>query len=117
MAARRVPCSMEAAGAGGVLRFGSEMRPVTPAPCRMARAGLSLGVRELAEAARVSVGTVTRFEAGQGVPEMTVGLFQKALERAGVEFVADGADVGVWLRKGDKGATIPPEELTTANDE
>ncbi len=74
----------------------------------MARAGLSLGVRELAESARVSVGTVSRFESGQGVPEMTIGLFQKALERAGVEFVADGGDVGVWLRKGVKGAaTIP----------
>ena len=38
----------------------------------MARAGLALGVRELAEAARVSIGTVSRFESGQGVPEMTV---------------------------------------------
>ena len=84
----------------------------------MARAGLSLGVRELAESARVSIGTVTRFEAGQGVPDMTVGLFQKALERAGVEFVADGGDVGVWLRKPGSGAgSIPPEELTAANDE
>jgi hypothetical protein len=84
----------------------------------MARAGLSLGVRELAESARVSIGTVTRFEAGQGVPDMTVGLFQKALERAGVEFVADGGDVGVWLRKPGSGtAAITPEELTAANDE
>src|SRR5260370_16378160 len=105
MAARRVPCSMEAAGAGGVLRFASEMRPVTPEQCRMARAGLSLGVRELAEAARVSVGTVTRFEAGQGVPEMTVGLFQKALERAGVEFVPAGPDLAACLPKADNAPT------------
>jgi transcriptional regulator with XRE-family HTH domain len=83
----------------------------------MARAGLSLGIRELAESARVSIGTVTRFESGQSVPDMTVGLFQKALERAGVEFVANGADVGVWLRKGDKSAAIPNEELNAANDE
>ena len=83
----------------------------------MARAGLALGVRELAESARVSVGTVTRFESGQGVPEMTVGLFQKALERAGVEFIADGGDVGVWLRRGGGGAAIPVEVLTAANDE
>jgi hypothetical protein len=83
----------------------------------MARAGLALGIRELAEAARVSIGTVTRFEAGQSVPDMTVGLFQKALERAGVEFVADGGDVGVWLRKGGAGAAIPVEELTAENDE
>ena len=90
---------------------------VTPEQCRMARAGLSLGVRELAEAARVSVGTVTRFEAGQGVPEMTVGLFQKALERAGVEFVSEGGDVGVWLRRAARAQGLPVEELNAANDE
>jgi transcriptional regulator with XRE-family HTH domain len=83
----------------------------------MARAGLSIGIRELAESARVSVGTVTRFEAGQNVPDMTVGLFQKALERAGVEFIADGGDVGVWLRKGGAAAAIPVQELTAENDE
>ena len=83
----------------------------------MARAGVSIGIRELAESARVSIGTVTRFEAGQSVPEMTVGLFQKALERLGVEFVAQGGDIGVWLRKGGATAAIPVEELTAANDE
>jgi transcriptional regulator with XRE-family HTH domain len=83
----------------------------------MARAGLSLGIRELAEASRVSAGTVTRFEAGQSVPETTIGLFQKALERAGVEFVSDGADVGVWLRKSPRSEGIPVEELTAANDD
>ena len=58
--------------------------------------------------ARVSIGTVSRFEAGQGVPDMTVALFQKALERAGAEFVAEGADAGVWLRRSGKNAeTIP----------
>jgi hypothetical protein len=93
------------------------MNFVTPEQCRMARAGLEIGVRELAESARVSIGTVSRFEAGQGVPEMTVGLFQKALERAGVEFVADGGDVGVWLRKGGAGAAIPVSELNAENDE
>lgn len=98
-------------------RAGTDEIQVTPEQCRMARAGLGLGVRELAESARVSVGTVSRFESGQGVPEMTVGLFQKALERAGVEFVSDGGDVGVWLRKGARGETIPAEELNAANDE
>jgi hypothetical protein len=83
----------------------------------MARAGLAIGVRELAESARVSIGTVSRFESGQGVPDMTVGLFQKALERAGVEFVSDGGDVGVWLRKGGKGESIPVDQLNAANDE
>ena len=84
----------------------------------MARAGLSIGVRELAESARVSTGTVIRFEGGQGVPDMTVGLFQRALERAGAEFVMEGEDAGVWLRKGAKAAaTIPLERLSAENDE
>ena len=91
---------------------------MTPEQCRMARAGLSMGVRELAQAARVSIGAVTRFEAGQGVPDMTVGLFQKVLERAGVEFVAEGGDAGVWLRRSAKSAaTIPLEQLSAENDE
>jgi hypothetical protein len=42
---------------------------------------------------------------------------QKVLERAGVEFVSEGGDIGVWLRKGGKGeASIPAEELNAAND-
>ncbi len=91
---------------------------MTPEQCRMARAGLSIGVRELADAARVSIGTVSRFEAGQGVPDMTVGLFQKALERAGAEFVAEGADAGVCRPRHVKGAeTIPLEQLSAQNDE
>ncbi len=90
---------------------------MTPEQCRMARAGLAIGVRELADSARVSIGTVTRFESGQSVPDMTVGLFQKALERAGVEFVSQGDDVGLWLRKGGKSeAAIPVEELNAEND-
>ncbi|MGD0562513.1 MAG: transcriptional regulator [Roseiarcus sp.] len=90
---------------------------MTPEQCKMARAGLFIGVRELAESARVSIGTVTRFESGQGVPDLTVSLMQKVLERAGVEFVSEGGDIGVWLRKGGKGeASIPAEELNAAND-
>jgi transcriptional regulator with XRE-family HTH domain len=57
---------------------------MTPEQCRMARAGLSIGARELAEAARVSVSTITRFEAGQVVHEMTLALIQTALERNGI---------------------------------
>jgi transcriptional regulator with XRE-family HTH domain len=78
--------------------------------CRMARAGLSIGVRELAEAARVSVGTITRFEAGQAIHDMTLALIQKALERNGIEFVADSSGVGTWLRKPSK-SIIPVANL------
>jgi transcriptional regulator with XRE-family HTH domain len=87
---------------------------MTPEQCRMARAGLSIGARELAEAARVSVSTVTRFEAGQVVHEMTLALIQSALERYGIEFVADSSGVGAWLRKPSK-SIIPAATLNAEN--
>jgi hypothetical protein len=83
----------------------------------MARAGLSMGLRALEEAADVLQNDIARFEAGGELDEVTVETLQKALERAGAEFVADGANIGVWLRRGDRGAVIDGEELTAANDE
>jgi transcriptional regulator with XRE-family HTH domain len=53
----------------------------------MARAALNLGVRELAEAAKVSTNTVTRLEAGEILKPRTVEAMQRALEAAGVEFL------------------------------
>ena len=74
---------------------------ITATQCRMARAALQLGVRELASLAGVSAMTVTRFENGHsgGAPE-TLAAMQKALEAAGVEFIAEnGGGAGVRLRK------------------
>lgn len=91
---------------------------MSPEQCRMARAGLSLGLRELARLARLPAGAVSRFEAGQGAPEAAVAALQKALERAGAQFVAEGGDAGVWLRRAaGEAATIPIEQLNAANDE
>ncbi|WP_246725587.1 helix-turn-helix transcriptional regulator [Beijerinckia sp. L45] len=91
---------------------------MTPEQCRMARAGLSISTRDLADTARVSVSTITRFESGQSIPSMTVGLFQKALERQGVDFVTNGANVGIWLNKAPGIAPIVPVEgLNATNDE
>jgi transcriptional regulator with XRE-family HTH domain len=68
------------------------------AQCRMARAALKLGVRDLAQMAKVSPATIVRFEAsGAGVLERTVDAIQQALERAGVDFT-DGDRPGVRLR-------------------
>jgi transcriptional regulator with XRE-family HTH domain len=70
----------------------------------MARGALQLGVRELASLAGLSSMTVTRFENGhsRGYEETTEKL-QRALEVAGVEFIAeDGGGPGVRLRKGDR---------------
>lgn len=58
--------------------------------CRMARAALGWGVRDLAEAAKVSPDTVARLERGEPLRERTVDAIRRALEDAGVEFTPDG---------------------------
>ena len=68
---------------------------ITAAQCRMARAALELGVRELAALAQVSTNTITRLERGEGLYPRTVEAIQRALETAGIEFL-DGD--GVRLR-------------------
>lgn len=73
---------------------------MTPAQCRMARSGLSLGVRELAEAAQVSTNTITRFEKGEELRPRTIDAIRAALEAAGAEFIAEnGGGFGVRLNK------------------
>jgi len=73
---------------------------ITPVQCRMARAAVSLGVRELAAAAKVSPNTVTRFERGEALQERTVDAIQAALEAAGVVFIPqNGGGPGVRLRR------------------
>ena len=69
---------------------------LVPVQCRMARAALGLGVRELAVLAKVSVDTVANFERGDGLKERTVEALQHALEAAGVEFT-NGDRPGVRL--------------------
>ena len=71
-----------------------------PVQCRMARAALGLGVRELASAAKVSIDTVARFERGDELKERTIDALQHALEAAGVEFIDEnGGGAGVRLAK------------------
>jgi transcriptional regulator with XRE-family HTH domain len=66
----------------------------------MARAALQLGIRELAQSAKVSTNTVTRFERGEPLRERTVDAIRAALEAAGVIFVDENGDgPGVRLRK------------------
>ena len=71
-----------------------------PVQCRMARAALGLGVRELAAAAKVSIDTVTRFERGDELKERTIEALHRALEAAGVAFINEnGGGPGVRLKK------------------
>jgi transcriptional regulator with XRE-family HTH domain len=70
--------------------------------CKMARAALGLGVRELAELASVSPDTVVRLEAGDRLRPRTVAAIQAALEAAGVEFIEEnGGGPGVRLKKSE----------------
>jgi transcriptional regulator with XRE-family HTH domain len=71
-----------------------------PVQCRMARAALGLGVRELAAAAKVSIDTVARFERGDELKARTIEALQRTLEAAGVEFIEEnGGGPGVRLKK------------------
>jgi transcriptional regulator with XRE-family HTH domain len=68
--------------------------------CKMGRAAVGLGVRELADAAAVSPETVVRFEGGETLRPRTISAIRAALEAAGVEFIAEnGGGPGVRLRK------------------
>ncbi|WP_208647050.1 helix-turn-helix domain-containing protein [Mesorhizobium kowhaii] len=70
------------------------------AQCKMARAAIGLGVRELALKADVSPNTIARLERGEAMRESTVEAVQRALETAGVEFIPEnGGGAGVRLRK------------------
>ena len=69
--------------------------------CRMARAALAWGVRDLAGAARLSADTVARFERGKALRRSTIRAIRIALEKAGCEFIYedDVSGPGVRLRK------------------
>jgi transcriptional regulator with XRE-family HTH domain len=76
---------------------------------RMARAALKMGVRELGELAQVSPNTVTRIEADLPSNPSTIMAVRTALEKAGVEFVAEnGGGAGVRLKK----KPLAVEEIT-----
>ncbi|SOC15296.1 Helix-turn-helix domain-containing protein [Stappia indica] len=70
------------------------------AQCRMARAALGLGIREVADLAKVSPTTVTRLERGEELKPRTVEAIRAALEAAGVIFIDEnGEGPGVRLRR------------------
>ena len=65
----------------------------------MARAALGLGLRELADLAKVSPDTVSRLERGEVLRERTVDAIRMALEKAGVAFIdANGGGPGVRFK-------------------
>lgn len=63
------------------------MPSITPLQLRLARTALKLGVRDLAQAAKVSPTTVMRFESGRGVHSGTLASLEAVLVARGVVFV------------------------------
>lgn len=73
---------------------------ITPAQCRMARAALQIGIRDIAALAKVSPNTISRLERGESLFESTLVEIRKAFETAGVEFIPEnGGGPGVRLAK------------------
>jgi transcriptional regulator with XRE-family HTH domain len=71
-----------------------------PVQCRMARAALGWGVRDLASAAQVSPDTIARLERGEMLYPRTLAAIRGAMENAGVVFIGEnGGGPGVRLRK------------------
>ena len=72
---------------------------ITGSQLRMARAALKWGVRDVAQAAKVSPATVTRVEADQPANASTLAAIRNALEAAGIELIEEnGGGPGARLR-------------------
>ena len=69
-----------------------------PVQSRMARAALKIGIREIADAAKVSTQTITRLEKGEELRDRTIDDIRRAYEDAGVRFVEDGEWAGTMVR-------------------
>lgn len=73
---------------------------ISPEQCRMARAAVEIGIRDLAADAKVSPNTISRLERGEALYPRTLDAVRSALEARGVVFLGDGevADGGVGVR-------------------
>ena len=68
------------------------------AQCRMARAALRLGIRELAVVAQVSPTSITNLERGDSLHLRTIQAIRQALEAQGIVFIEEnGGGPGVRL--------------------
>ena len=88
---------------------------LTAAQLRAARALLGLDQRRLAEAAGLSLPTIPRMEASEGNVRGNVDSLVKlveALERAGVEFIAEGSVSG----GGGRGVRLKTAATTATPD-
>ena len=74
--------------------------PLTSGQIRAARGFLGWSARELADAANIGISTVQRAEAAGTITAANMDAIQRALEAAGVQFIAEnGGGPGVRLKK------------------
>ncbi|MBO9422331.1 helix-turn-helix transcriptional regulator [Labrenzia sp. R4_2] len=68
--------------------------------CKMARTALGLGVRELADLAKVAPATISRLERGEELKPRTVDAIRTTLENEGIVFIEEnGGGPGVRMRR------------------
>ena len=73
---------------------------ITPGQCRAARALLDITQPELAEAAGLGLSTIVDFEKSRrDVSRAAVLAMQRALEKAGIQFIRGNGALGVLLRQ------------------
>jgi transcriptional regulator with XRE-family HTH domain len=65
---------------------------LTATQCRMARAALKWGVRDVAKATGLSANTIVRIENGANATASTLKLIQEAFEKEGVQFTKRGVE-------------------------
>jgi transcriptional regulator with XRE-family HTH domain len=99
----------------------SENAQISGRQLAAARVLAGLSQTELATRAQVSVPTLRRMEASEGAAaglRNNVSAVQRALETAGVIFVAEnGEGPGVRLKKDRRAGSIAAEDLNASNDE
>jgi transcriptional regulator with XRE-family HTH domain len=86
---------------------------IGPEQCRAARGLVNWSQDALAAASSVSKATIANFELGKSAPiNATRDALRRALEAAGVEFIAEnGGGPGVRLRKGKRRKASKPEPI------
>lgn len=74
--------------------------PILPEQVRAARGLVNWSARALAEAAKLGLSTVQRFEGGGAITAANLEAIRRALEAAGIQFIAEnGGGAGVRLAK------------------
>lgn len=69
-----------------------------PKQSRMARCAIQIGVKDIADQAKVSTNTITRLEAGETLRDRTIEDIRRFYESQGVRFIVEDEWVGVMVK-------------------